>query len=116
MPWYEREDFVRLLELADDRHDFHPDYDVWHANAAKVAVQYLARGQALQLISIKPGRFLEWLAMRGLRNTAATRLLYVEILAVRQLSPRDQPTEQRADQRIEAAEGSSSHVAADRPE
>jgi hypothetical protein len=81
MPWYEREDFVQLLELADDRKDVSPDYDTWRAKALAVAGQYLARGQALQLVTIKPGEFLAWLKSRNLPNTAAARLQYVELMA-----------------------------------
>ena len=89
MPGYEREDFVRLLELAEDRKKFHPSYDVWHASAMRVAQEYLARGQVLELILIRPERFLEWLAARGEPNTAASRLRYVEALAVQQICCRE---------------------------
>jgi hypothetical protein len=74
MPWYERDDFAQLLELADDRKDMSPSYEVWRAKASAVAEQYLARGQALELVTIKPGEFLAWLQERILPNTAATRL------------------------------------------
>ena len=33
IPWYEREHFEQLLELAADRTDFTPDYDAWRAKA-----------------------------------------------------------------------------------
>lgn len=81
MPWYEREDFARLLELAEDRAQMTADYDVWHSRATAVAREYLARGRALQLVTIRPDEFLDWLNAQDLPNTSANRLRYVEMRA-----------------------------------
>lgn len=81
LPWYDRADFQRLWELAADHDDFPPDYDVWYAAALEVMNIWLARGKALQIVSIKPDEFFAWLEARGLPNTAATRLRYVEAKA-----------------------------------
>ena len=78
LPWYERADFQRIWELAHDREDMPSDYEVWHASALGVMNAWLARGRALQIITIRPDEFLAWLEAKGLRNTAATRLKYVE--------------------------------------
>lgn len=82
MPWYERADFAQLLELADDRNEMSQDYDAWRAKALSVAEHFLARGKVLQMVTIKPGEFLAWIRERQLPNTAATRLRYVEMMAV----------------------------------
>lgn len=42
---------------------------------------WLARGRALQIVTIKPDEFLTWREARGLPNTAAPRLRYVETKA-----------------------------------
>lgn len=78
LPWYERADFQRLWELAHDHDDMPSDYDAWHKAALSVINTWLARGRALQIVTIKPNEFLDWLEARGLPNTAATRLRYVE--------------------------------------
>lgn len=83
LPWYEPEDFHQLWEMADDRDEMPPDYEVWHHNAVAVMNAWLARGRALEIITIRPAEFLAWLADRALPNTAATRLQYVEALARR---------------------------------
>ena len=54
------------------------DYDVWHSAARRVVTEWLARGRALQIITIRPDEFLAWLDARGLPNTSASRLKYVE--------------------------------------
>lgn len=81
MPWYEREDFARLVELAEDRKDMTADYDSWHSKATAVAKEFLARGRALQIITIRPVEFLAWLDSQALPNTSASRLRYVEMRA-----------------------------------
>lgn len=78
LPWYEREDFQRLWELARDHDDMPRDYDVWHAAALDVINAWLARGRALQIVTIRPDEFLAWLEAQSLPNIAATRLKYVE--------------------------------------
>ena len=81
LPWYERDDFHRLWELAHDRDEMPGDYDVWHEQALAVMNAWLARGRALQIVTIKPEEFLAWLDVQGLSNTAASRLRYVEAKA-----------------------------------
>lgn len=83
MPWYEREDFSRLWELAHDREDMPSDYETWHRNAIAVMNAWLARGRALEIVTIKPAEFLIWLQESGLSNTAETRRRYVESRAAR---------------------------------
>ncbi|WP_377848599.1 hypothetical protein [Bosea sp. UC22_33] len=78
LPWYERDDFRRLWELAHDRDEMPGDYETWHAAALSVMNAWLARGRALQIVTIRPDEFLAWLETERLPNTAATRLKYVE--------------------------------------
>lgn len=81
MPWYEREDFAQIWALAHDRDQMPSDYDVWHQNAVSVMNAWLARGRALEIVTIRPAEFLAWLQETGLQNTAETRRRYVELLA-----------------------------------
>ncbi|MGX5735006.1 hypothetical protein [Bosea thiooxidans] len=83
IPWYEREDFAKLWELADDREEMPSDYDDWHRDAVSVVNAWLARGRALEIVTIRPDKFLDWLARRGLPNTAETRLQFAEEQATR---------------------------------
>jgi hypothetical protein len=81
LPWYEPEDFVELWQLAHDKDEMPPEYEVWHQTAVAVMNVWLSRGKAIQIVTIKPKPFLAWLEERGLPNTAATRRQYVELLA-----------------------------------
>ncbi|MGO4171921.1 hypothetical protein [Bosea sp. TAF32] len=78
MPWYEPEDFQQLWELAHDRDEMPSDYETWHRNAVAVMNAWLARGRALEIVTVRPAEFLAWLAEAGLPNTAETRRSYVE--------------------------------------
>ncbi|MEZ2405744.1 hypothetical protein GGC47_000007 [Bosea sp. OAE752] len=81
LPWYEREDFHRLWDLAHDRDQMPADYEEWHRNAVAVMNAWLARGRALEIVTIRPDDFLAWLEERALPNTAEMRRQYVEELA-----------------------------------
>ena len=83
LPWYERDDFHRLWEFAHDRDEMPSDYEVWQRQAMAVMNAWLARGRALQIVTIKPDELLAWLDAQGLPNTAATRRRYVEEKATR---------------------------------
>lgn len=78
LPWYEREHFEQLWQLAHDHDEMPRDYEVWHAAALNVINEWLARGRALQIVTIRPAEFVAWLEDHNLPNTAATRLKYVE--------------------------------------
>ena len=97
MPWYERADFDQLLALAEDRIEMAPNYDLWRAQALAVAEQYIATGKALQLVTIRPGEYLAWMRERHLPNTAATRLRYVELMALAQSGPAAHPSLKEVD-------------------
>ncbi|WID96513.1 hypothetical protein QO058_28005 [Bosea vestrisii] len=83
LPWYEPEDFAELWGLAHDKDEMPPEYEIWHQTAVAVMNVWLSRGKALQLVTIRPKPFLEWLEARELPNTAETRRRYVELLASR---------------------------------
>lgn len=78
MPWYGREDFQRLWEMTCECGEMPGDYDVWHAAAVKVMLDWLARGRTLQIVSVKPDALLAWLEARGLPNTPSARVQYVQ--------------------------------------
>ena len=79
MPWYERADFDELWELSADQHEVPRDYDRWHSEALRAMNDYLARGQAIQFIRIKPSEYTSWLGNAA--NTSSMRRRYVEYLA-----------------------------------
>ncbi len=84
MPWYERDDFQKLWELAHDRDEMPSCYEEWHRNAVAVMNAWLSRGRALEIVTIRPHELLTWLRQTGLPNTAASRLKYVEQRASQQ--------------------------------
>jgi hypothetical protein len=81
VPWYEEEDFSLLWGMSLDRGEVVPDYKTWHRNASAVVNQNLERGRTVQMVTIRPELFLDWLLENRLKNTADARKRYVEELA-----------------------------------
>jgi len=78
LPWYDREDFQWLWELAHDRDEMPPSYEEWYASALRVMEGCLARGRGIQIVTVRSDELLAWLDKEGLPHTAASRLKYVE--------------------------------------
>lgn len=81
VPWYEEEDFTLLWGMSLDRDQMLPDYKTWHRQASAVVNQNLAQGRTVQMVTIRPELFLDWLLANKLKNTAEARKRYVEELA-----------------------------------
>lgn len=81
VPWYEEEDFTLLWGMSLDRNQVVPDYKTWHRNASAVVNENLAHGRTVQMVTIRPELFLDWLFENRLKNTAEARKRYVEELA-----------------------------------
>lgn len=81
IPWYEEEDFTLLWGMSLDRDQVVPDYETWHRNASAVVNKNLERGRTVQMVTIRPELFLDWLLENRLKNTADARKRYVEELA-----------------------------------
>jgi hypothetical protein len=91
MPWYEKDDFDQLLKMsADPQHERPLSYDQWHLQAKRALEDMLARGKAVEVISVRASAFLEWAAREGLANDAAARRKYVEHLASATLVTREE--------------------------
>ena len=81
IPWYEPEDFSELLRLAQDREEMPADYQTWHRNALGVLEAWLAKGRAIEIVTVRPREYLAWIKARDMPNTATSRRRYVESLA-----------------------------------
>lgn len=80
LPWYEPADFAQLLSAAQDRDEMPCEYGVWRQNAVAVIEAWLAKGRAIEIVTVRPGELQAWLGQRGLPNTAETRRRYVEAI------------------------------------
>ncbi|UZF90611.1 hypothetical protein [Bosea sp. NBC_00550] len=82
IPWYQPEDFACLWAMALDGNDEPPDYEAWRRQALAVCNEWLARGRALQFVTVRPAALIAWLDERALANTSENRRRYVESLAM----------------------------------
>jgi hypothetical protein len=81
MPWVEEDDFKEIIRLSGDHKEFPFDYADFKLETLNLVTKHLRAGRPVQLITIRPTEFLPWLSERGLQNTLASRLRYVEYVA-----------------------------------
>ena len=76
MPWYEREDYPRILEImadADKLPDTHADF----VKRAELGERQLkSQGHIVVRAVIKPDEFAGWCAVRGLKLDAQARMRF----------------------------------------
>lgn len=83
VPWYSRDDFDALRELAGDDSRFPPDFDSWERSAVSATEKLLAQGRIVQPLTIRVQDYLAWLEQTNRRNTAGARLRFLQISAAK---------------------------------
>jgi hypothetical protein len=76
--WYRKEDF---LAFADGAADLDASYDRWRSAAQAAVNRHLAAGDAVELVSVVPQHFEDWLNERGRSDSPQSRLDYITELA-----------------------------------
>jgi hypothetical protein len=72
--WYDPEQYLRLLELADDREQLHDTYEEWLEGFERL----LARmGPAAQKVAVDVDELAAWCRHEGLPLDGAARARYV---------------------------------------
>lgn len=84
MPWVEEEDFKEIFRLSEGREEAIADYTEFKLATLNSVTELLRAGRPVELITIRSTEFLPWLSERGLPNTSASRLRYVEHVATLQ--------------------------------
>jgi len=77
LPWYRREDYPRIRDMMDDRHNLAPTYDAWLAAAENNESVGRSAGLIVTRIMIEPDAFAGWCAEKGVEPDSAARMAYV---------------------------------------
>ena len=77
LPWYSRDDYVRIREMMNDRHNLAPTYDAWLAAAENNESVGREAGLQILRIMIEPEAFARWCAERGVEPGSPARMEYV---------------------------------------
>ena len=83
MPWYDREDYPRILAMMEDAHVLAPVYDQWLAAAENNEREAQRVGVRTLRAIIRPDAFAAWCAERGLPPTSKARMQYVHEFTAR---------------------------------
>lgn len=81
VPWYSEDDFPSLLDLVGEDPRIPRSYPQWKRQFAAATELLLAKGKTVQIITVRPADYLEWLRSTRRSNTVAARLRYLKWLA-----------------------------------
>lgn len=73
IPWYEREDYRRVLEVMADADLLPPTYEKWRYKADRLERDIQRLGGIAIRAQIDPDAFVRWCAARGLNVDADAR-------------------------------------------
>lgn len=76
IPWYDREDYRRILDIMKDADVLPATYEKWRYRADKVARDIERSGGVVIRAKIDPDAFLAWCAARRLNVDAEARATF----------------------------------------
>ena len=77
--WYARNDYERLLEVAEDAGQLFDDYDEWLVDARRAIIKYRRQGFEPKRVLIRIDDLLDWCDSRGRPVDHTSREMYKEI-------------------------------------
>jgi hypothetical protein len=77
LPWYEREDYTRILALVEDPHVLAPVYDQWLAAARNNEQEAERAGVTVVRVPIKSEVFALWCQEQGIAPDSRARMRFV---------------------------------------
>jgi hypothetical protein len=78
LPWYEEEDFGRLMDIGGRDGEPRETYQLWYRDTMQTVDELLRSGQQIAFVTVRPAPYLTWLG--GRPNTIEARLQYVTYL------------------------------------
>ncbi len=81
VPWYSEDDFPALVDMVGKDPRIPRSYSEWKRQVAAATELLLAKGKTVQIITVRPAEYLEWLQSTHRSNTVAARLRYLKWLA-----------------------------------
>lgn len=74
--WYRREQWVRLLEIADDRNNLEDTYEEWKANAERSLRRLTRPGFVPQKVDIDVEELIRWCKLKKRPVNGAARSIF----------------------------------------
>lgn len=83
IPWYRKEDYVRLKNLFIDGHDLPLTFDEWQQQAQDLFDGLKSKGHIVEKVYIEPDPFTDWCLRRGLDINANARVNFANEFVAR---------------------------------
>jgi hypothetical protein len=77
--WFDREQWQRLREVADDRNKLDDSFEQWERNASRTFREPQQKGVAIEKVNINVDELVSWCKSRGNPVTSEYRAQYVSI-------------------------------------
>lgn len=81
IPWYEAEDYPRVLAVMEDADRLPGTHASWKAQAEQIEDQLRRRGHLVVRAHLRPDDFVTWCAARGLHVNAQARTRFASLVA-----------------------------------
>lgn len=86
MPWYDRDQFPRILAVMVDSDRLHRTFDEWEQAAEQGEASLKASGRIVVRAHLDPDEFVAWCAERDLDTNASARNQFAAEVAYRELA------------------------------
>lgn len=81
IPWYNRADYPRILEIMEDAEVLPDTFDQWLQRAEKTREQFLRRGAIVVKAQIEPDAFVAWCRANSRHVDADGRTAFANLVA-----------------------------------
>lgn len=81
VPWFQRKDYARILEVMADAHSLPRSFNAWQVHAEKVCRDVARLGSEAFPVVIEPEQFLEWCRSRDIRPDGKARAEFATAIA-----------------------------------
>ena len=78
--WFDREQWSRMAEIAEDRTAMDDSFDDWEASALSAVRDLRAKGVTVEKVPIDVPAFAAWCREKGLPVTSGSRAKYVSFV------------------------------------
>jgi hypothetical protein len=81
IPWYEREDYARILEIMEDADLLPGTFEKWLYSADKAREKFMRTGAIVVKAHVKPDEFAAWCKVNNQRLNAQGRMNFGNFVA-----------------------------------
>lgn len=78
LAYYNKKDWKRFTEIADDRESLHDTWNQWHKDFLKMKKNLLSQGMEVVDVEVDLDELIRYCQLNGLKNNGSTRSRFVQ--------------------------------------